>query len=139
MGDNTVVGNLVIQADTAFGGGEMSVSGPCTDCNDDGSFSMDIDATEFSVQSGGDVRLTAGNSNQANSPGGLVRLEGGDGTSTLGGTGGGVLISGGNGFGLASEGGNVGDGGDVTFLGGEFGVDVDVDVDPHHSSVQFIY
>ena len=79
---------------------------------------MDIDATEFSVQSGGDVNLLAGNSNMANSPGGQVQLTAGDGTNALGGTGGGILLSGGSGNGRASEGGNVGDGGDIDLSGG---------------------
>ncbi|GMH56019.1 hypothetical protein TrRE_jg12439, partial [Triparma retinervis] len=43
--ENTVVGNLVVVADSQFGGGEVSFEGPCVDCNADGSFGLTLDAT----------------------------------------------------------------------------------------------
>ena len=54
VGVNRVIGNLLVEQDPVFGGGQFSVIGP-----QDKNFSLVIDDEKFSVQSAGDIALRA--------------------------------------------------------------------------------
>ena len=61
VADNVIVGNLMVQADTAFGGGGLNVSG--TSVLTDGSvaaWEMTLDSAEFAVDSAGDINMKSG-------------------------------------------------------------------------------
>ena len=85
VGDNRVVGNLVVQADAVFGGGHVTASGPAAN---GATFELVLDDDHFSVVSGGNADIAAGNSRALNARGGQVDITAGDGTNLQGGSGG---------------------------------------------------
>ena len=67
VGDNHVVGNLVVEADPVFGGGHLMTSGPAANGE---TFALVLNDERFSVVSGGDATVVAGNSRALNTRGG---------------------------------------------------------------------
>ncbi len=114
IGINRIVGNLHIEKDPAFGGGELHVSGMAYDGK---TFEFHVDAEETKILSSQHVNMNAGSSDQAGMRGSGVFIAGGDGENKVGGSGGKVVINGGNGFGKESEGG-AGNGGNILLSGG---------------------
>lgn len=100
--ENTKVeGNLVVEGDTKRLGGNIHATGPCNkaDCRSSGFHSLVLDGGKFDVQSGGGIGMQAGDTNKANTAGSEVFLRSGDGTSTVGGAGGDMLLFAGDGAG----------------------------------------
>lgn len=100
--ENTLVeGNLVVEGDIDRLGGNIHVSGPCNkeDCRSSGFHSLILDGGSFDVQSGGSVSIAAADTNNPNSHGSEVFLRSGDGTNTVGGAGGDMMLFAGDGAG----------------------------------------
>ena len=109
------MGNLIVEADPQFGGGHLSVSGVKeTGAN----FSLVLNETAFSVQSGGYASIVGGDSEKVNDQGGTISLSAGNGTNPMGGSGGEVVIIGGAAEGIEAYGGDIGAGGSVSITGG---------------------
>jgi hypothetical protein len=88
---NTEVdGNLIVRGADDIGGGVLHVSGPCNsnDCNAHGFHSLVLDGGKFEVESGGDVIVSAANTDRPNTPASEVILRAGSGTNKAGGSGG---------------------------------------------------
>ena len=110
--DKRVVGNLVVQADPMFGGGELSANGPGD------TFRFAVTKEELVARSAGNVSIEGGTSRAFNDRGGVVSIRAGDGASLHGGHGGALDLRAGDGFGQAAYGGNIGDGGKVSIEAG---------------------
>ena len=120
VADNVIVGNLVVQADDTFGGGNLNITGS-TFIDETGTYvtySMDLNSTMYYVQSSGDSTIESGHSVAYNGIGGSVNISAGSGTNVQGGSGGSLSLSAGDGYGEAKYGANIGQGGDVEITAG---------------------
>ena len=96
-----VLGNLIVEGDMERGGGNIHISGPCNrvDCRKGGFQSLVLEGGRFDVQSGGSVSISAADTNNPNAQASEIFLRSGDGTNTVGGSGGDFLVFAGDGAG----------------------------------------
>ena len=119
VANNVIVGNLIVQADSTFGGGGLNVTGSATAVDGStSSWAMNLDSNNFSVASAGDVTLTSADKDVFNGVGGNVSISAGSGVSVQGGSGGSLELTAGSGYGEEQYGGGIGVGGDVTVTAG---------------------
>ena len=114
VGVNRVVGNLIVESDSVFGGGHFKVTGNVTATQ---TFGLSIDQKGYQLNSADFVEISGGNNHSVNSPGGNVTIKAGLGKSVNRGRGGSVAIHAGSGQGLI-EGGGPGNGGHVVVNAG---------------------
>ena len=116
--DNVIVGNLLVRADPSFGGGQLSVSGSTTVDDQVVNYQLVLNSSDFYVESGGQIQMTAGDINEFNAVGGGVSIFSGSGLSPTGGSGGNIDIRAGAGFGEEEYGSVSGVGGSILLTAG---------------------
>ena len=115
VGVNRVVGNLLVESDPSFGGGEFHLDGQSADGGSTWEASLAEDG--FALHAAASVAISAGNKTAANTAGGSIAITAGDGQSADRGAGGSVDLKAGNGFGETTF-GNAGLGGHVLLQAG---------------------
>ena len=71
-----MVGNLVIEEDSTFGGAHLQVLGPTFDSNEDERiYSLVVDNSGVRIQSPSNIELRAGSVSKINQAGGKIRLK----------------------------------------------------------------
>ncbi len=110
VGVNRVVGNLIVESDPAFGGGEFHLDGQSADGQ--AAWSASLAKGGFALQSATDVSVVGGNTSAVNTQGGSISLTAGDGLSADRGSGGFIELRAGDGsgeakFGSSGAGGRV--------------------------------
>jgi hypothetical protein len=117
VGVNRVIGNLIVESDPAFGGGELHLDGQSAD--GEAAWSASLAQDGFELQSAAHVSVAAGNASAANTQGGSIALTAGDGLSADRGSGGSIELRAGDGAGEAKF-GSSGAGGRVLVEAGAF-------------------
>lgn len=115
IGVNRVVGNLIVESDPTFGGGEFQVDGHSADGETRWSATLAEDG--FSLAAASSVAISGGNVSAPNSAGGSILLNAGDGVSADRGTGGSIDLIAGDGYGEEAY-GVAGSAGRVTLQAG---------------------
>ena len=99
VGVNRVVGNLLVESDPSFGGGEFHLQGQSS--TDDSSWSASFTEDSFALEAARSVTISGGNRTSANTEGGSISIVAGDGLNDDRGQGGSVTIQAGSGYGEA--------------------------------------
>ena len=102
IGVNRVVGNLIVESDPTFGGGEFQIDGHSADGATRWSATLAEDS--FSLLAASSVAISGGNLSTPNSAGGSILLSAGDGVNADRGTGGSIDIIAGDGYGQEAYG-----------------------------------
>ena len=118
VGVNRVVGNLFVESDETFGGGEFHLDGQSND--GDSSWSMSLAENEFSMTAGAaaSVHIAAGNTSDADTSGGSISLTAGNGFSEDRGSGGSISLAAGDAHGDLSYGASTA--GEISVVAGRF-------------------
>jgi hypothetical protein len=114
VGVNRVVGNLVIEQDPVFGGGELRVSGKAEDGK---RFALNVEGDRTELLSARSVEISSADNNIVAEEGHAVTIRAGAGVNTAGGSGGDVIVQAGAGHGTERDGG-TGAGGAIELTGG---------------------